>query len=101
MAAARKLKTKRWDSAEHLKTDEDVVAYLNACVEEGGDDPAFLAHALGIVARARNVSQLARDTGMTREGLYRALSATGNPSFATVTKVTRALGYRMTFQPVR
>jgi probable addiction module antidote protein len=57
MAAARKLKTKRWNSGEHLKTDEDVVAYFNACVEEGGDDPAFLAHALGIVARARNVSR--------------------------------------------
>ena len=101
MTTARKLKTKRWDSAEHLKTNEDVAAYLNACVEEGGDDPAFLAHALGIVARARNISQLARDTGMTREGLYRALSANGNPSFATVSKVTRALGYRMTFEPMR
>ena len=101
MTTARKLKTKRWDSAEHLKTNEDVAAYLNACVEEGGDDPAFLAHALGIVARARNISQLARDTGMTREGLYRALSANGNPSFATVSKVSRALGYRMTFEPMR
>ena len=101
MTTARKLKTRRWDSAEHLKTNEDVAAYLNACVEEGGDDPAFLAHALGIVARARNISQLARDTGMTREGLYRALSANGNPSFATVSKVTRALGYRMTFEPMR
>lgn len=99
MVAKRKLKTKRWDSAEHLKTDEDIAAYLNAALEEGGDDPAFLAHALGIVARARNISQLARQTGMTREGLYRALSGKGNPSFATVTKVARALGYRMIFKP--
>jgi probable addiction module antidote protein len=92
------LKTKRWDSAEHLKTEKDIAAYLNACMEEGGDDPAFLAHALGVVARARNISQLARDTGMTREGLYRALSGEGNPSFATVTKVARALGVRLTWK---
>ena len=52
VAAKRKLKTRRWDSTEHLKTDEDVADYLNACLEEGGDDPAFLAHALGVVARA-------------------------------------------------
>ena len=96
-----KLATKRWDSAEHLKSEEDIAAYLNACTEEGGDDPSFLAHALGVVARARNVSQLARDTGMTREGLYRALSGEGNPSFATVAKVARALGYRMLFEPLR
>jgi len=94
------LKTNRWDSAKHLKSEKDIAAYLNACVEEGGDDPGFLAHALGVVARARNISQLSRETGMTREGLYRALSKGGNPSFATVVKVTRALGYRMTFQPV-
>ena len=92
------VKTKRWDSAEHLKTERDIAAYLNACMEEGGDDPAFLAHALGVVARARNISQLARDTGMTREGLYRALSGEGNPSFATVTKVARALGVRLTWK---
>ena len=95
------LKTTRWDSAEHLKSERDIADYLNACLEEGGDDPAFLTHALGVVARARNVSQLSRDTGMTREGLYRALSRKGNPSFATVVKVTRALGFKMAFQPLR
>jgi probable addiction module antidote protein len=100
-ATKRKLKTKRWDSAEHLKMDEDIAAYLNAAMEEGSDDPAFLAHALGVAARAHNISQLARDAGMTRAGLYRALSSDGNPSFATVAKVARALGYRMTFKPVR
>jgi probable addiction module antidote protein len=100
-AAKRKVKTKRWDSAAHLSTATDVVAYLNAAMAEGGDNPAFLAHALGVAARARNISQLARDAGMTRAGLYRALSVDGNPSFATVAKVARALGYRLLLEPVR
>ena len=88
----------RYDSADYLKTDEDIAAYLEACAEE--NDPALMAQALGAVARARNMSQLARDTGLTREGLYKALSAEGNPSFATVTKVARALGFQVTFKPV-
>lgn len=86
----------RYDTADYLKTDEDVVAYLDAAVEDG--DPALMAAALGDVARARNMSQLARDTGMTREGLYKALSGDGNPSFATVIKVAHALGLRMAFK---
>ncbi|CAJ0778455.1 addiction module antidote protein [Ralstonia holmesii] len=89
------VKTRPWDSAEHLKTEADMVAYLDACLEEAGDDPAFITHALGVVARARGMTQLARDTGMTREGLYKALSEEGNPSFATVLKVMRALGIRL------
>lgn len=93
------IKTTLWDSAEHLKTDEDIQLYLDACLEEAADDPAFILHALGIIARAKNMSQLARDTGLTREGLYKALSADGNPSFATVAKVTRALGYRLSVEP--
>ncbi len=92
------IKTKVWDSAEHLKTDEDVQLYLEACIEEGGDDPAFLVHALGVIARAKNMSQLARDTGLTREGLYKALSPDGNPTFATVAKVAKALGLQITVQ---
>ena len=88
------LKTTRWDSAEYLKTETDMAAYLATCFEEAPDDPAFLVHALGVVARARNMSQLARDTGLTREGLYKALSAEGNPSFGTVLKVVEAMGYR-------
>ncbi len=90
--------TTRWDSAEHLKTEEDIKLYLEACLEEAGDDPAFIVHALGIVARARNMSQLARDTGLTREGLYKALSPEGNPTFSTVAKVAKALGFRLTVQ---
>lgn len=61
----------RYDTAEYLKTDSDMAAYLDACLEEAGDDPAFIAHALGVIARARGMSQLARDTGLARENLYK------------------------------
>ncbi len=94
------LATTRWDSAQHLKTEEDMRLYLEACLEDAGDDPVFIVHALGVVARSRNMSQLARDTGLTREGLYKALSGDGNPTFATVTKVAKALGFKLTVQPV-
>jgi probable addiction module antidote protein len=90
-----KLKTTRWDSAQHLKTDEDMVAYLDACLAEAGDDPAFIAHALGVIARAKGMSQLARDTGLGRESLYKALSGEGNPSFGTILKVMHALGVKL------
>lgn len=89
----------RYDTADYLKTEADIAAYLEAAIEEGGNDPAFVARALGVVARARNLSQLARETGMSREGLYKALSGEGNPSFATVAKIVQALGLRVTFRP--
>ncbi len=89
----------RYDTADYLKSDEDIARYMEAVMEEGGDDPAYIAHALGAIARARNMSQLARDTGLTREGLYKALSGEGNPSFATVMKVAHALGLKLTFRP--
>jgi probable addiction module antidote protein len=92
------VKLTRYDTAEHLKTDEDIQAYLDAVLEEGGDDPAYIIHALGIIARAKNMSQLARDTGLSREGLYKALSEEGNPTFATVSKVAKALGLQIKFQ---
>ena len=94
------IKTTRWDSAEHLKTEEDIRLYLEACLEEAEGDPSFIVHALGVIARARNMSQLARDTGLTREGLYKALSPDGNPTFVTVAKVAKALGLRLSVQPV-
>ncbi len=94
-----KLKTKRWDSAEHLKNDEDIAAYIDACLEEAGDDAAFIAHALGVVARAKGMTQLAKDTGLGRESLYKALSGEGNPSFATILKVMHALGVKLHAQP--
>ena len=90
------IKTTRWDSAEHLKTDEDIQFYLEACIEEAGDDPAFIVRALGVIARAKNMSQLSRDTGLSREGLYKAFSEDGNPTFCTVSKVAKALGLQIT-----
>jgi probable addiction module antidote protein len=90
-----KLKLRKWDSAEHLETPEDMAMYLEACFEEAGDDAAFIAKALGHMARAKGMSQLARDTQMGRESLYKALSGDGNPSFATILKVTRALGLQL------
>jgi len=83
----------KWDTAEFLTNDEDIVAYLNAALEEG--DQAALTAALGNIARAKGMTQLAKDTGITRDGLYKALSPEGNPSFSTVQKVVRALGYRL------
>lgn len=88
-----------YDSADYLNTEEGIAAYLEAVLEEGGNDPAFIAHALGVVARARNMSQLARESGLTREGLYKALSGEGNPSFATIVKVADALGLKIHFAP--
>lgn len=74
----------RYDTAEFLKTEEDTLLYLDACLEDG--DPALMARALGVIARARGMSQLARDTGISREGLYRALSSNGNPEFLETVK---------------
>jgi len=90
----------RYDSADYLSSIDDVAAYLEAAVEEAGDDPAFIAQALGTIARSGNVSELARRTGMSREGLYKALSEEGNPSFATIVKVATALGLRIHFDSV-
>jgi probable addiction module antidote protein len=90
-----KIKLRKWDSAEHLNSDEDIALYLDACLEEAGDDPAFIAKALGNIARARGMSQLARETGLGRESLYKALSGEGNPSFATILKVIHALGVKL------
>ena len=91
-------KLSKWDSAEHLKTDEDMAAYLEACLEEAGDDAAFIAKALGNIARAKGMTQLSKDTGLGRESLYKALSGEGNPSFATILKVTHALGLKFHVQ---
>jgi probable addiction module antidote protein len=88
----------RYDTADYLKTEEDIAAYLDAVMAEGEDDPAFVAHALGVVARARNVSKLAREVGMSREGLYKAFSGNGNPSFASVVKLARVLGLKVSFE---
>lgn len=89
------VKLRKWDSAEYLKSDEDMVLYLEACLAEAGDDAAFIAKALGNIARAKGMTQLARDTGLGRESLYKALSGEGNPSFATILKVMSALGIKL------
>lgn len=85
----------RWDAAEHLNTKEDVRLYLEACAEEDPGDGSLIRAALNDIARAQNMSLLARDIGMSREGLYKALSDSGNPSFATVMRITRALGMQL------
>ena len=89
------IKLRKWDSAKYLKTDEDMVLYLETCLEEGGDDAVFIAKALGNIARAKGMTQLARETGLGRESLYKALSGEGNPSFATILKVMSALGIKL------
>lgn len=89
----------RFDAADYLKSDEAVAAYLDAVMDDSPGDAGALAKALGTVARARNMSQLARDTGLSREGLLRALSASGNPSLATLLKVAQALGLKLRFAP--
>lgn len=88
-----KTKTRRWDVVEHLKTEADMVAYLEAALEDG--DPVLVTTVLGDIARAKGMAKLARDTGLGRESLYKALSAEGNPEFATVLKVIRALGLKL------
>lgn len=92
MAKAR-TKTTTWDPARYLTSDEAVAAYLDAALDE--DDPALLAAALGDVARAKGMTEIARETGLGRESLYKALSSDGNPEFGTVQKVVRSLGLRL------
>ena len=92
---AAKTRTAPYDVAEHLRTPEEMAAYLDAWLEEAPDDVAGIARALGDIARAKGMAQVAKDAGLSRESLYRALSAEGNPSFATVLKVARALGMKL------
>jgi probable addiction module antidote protein len=93
-----KEKLTKWDSAELLKTEADISNYLEACFEDG--DPQFITHALGVIAKARGMTQLAKDTGISREGLYKALTDNGNPEFSTVLKVFKALGLRLSLRPI-
>lgn len=84
-----------WDPVDELKTEEDMALYLDACLSEDPGDGSLIRAALNDISRARGMSQLARDTGISREGLYRALGADGNPEFTTVLKVIKALGLRL------
>ena len=92
------LATTAWDPADHLRTEEDRAAYLEAALEEG--DPMLVAAALGDIARAKGMSQVARDAGLGRESLYKALSPPGNPEFATILKVVAALGMQLHATPM-
>jgi probable addiction module antidote protein len=88
-------KTSSYDVAEHLRTPEEMAAYLDAWLEEAPDDAAGIAKALGNIARAKGMTQVAKDAGLSRESLYRALGDGGNPSFSTVLKVAKALGVKL------
>ncbi len=87
-----------WDVVDHLETEEDMIAYLDAALEDG--DPALIVAALGDIARAKGMTQVAREAGLGRESLYKALSPVGNPEFATVLKVISALGLRFHVESV-
>jgi len=92
-----KTRTRPWDAAEHVASAEDAAAYLNACLELS--DAALLAAAIGDIARARGMTEVARSSGLGRESLYKALSQQGNPEFATILRVVDALGLRLTVTP--
>ncbi len=94
-----KTKTKRWDAADHLKSDGDIIAYLEAAFEDG--DSGVVAAALGDIARAKGMTKVARQAGLGRESLYKALSVGGNPELGTVLRVVRALGIKLHAVPAR
>jgi len=90
-----KTKLTRYDVAEHLRTPEEMAAYLDACIEEADGDASFIANALGNIARAKGMAEVARTTGLSRESLYKALSGDRSPSFDTILKVVAALGLQL------
>lgn len=97
MATSRKVKTRAYDSARYLTTDKARAMYLEEAFASG--DAAFIAHALGVVARASGMAQVARSSGLGRESLYKALSADGNPELTTIVKVVKALGLKLSVEP--
>ena len=92
-----KLEASAWDASEYLESEEDIAAYLTAIMEEG--DPALLQAALGDIAKARGMTEIAREANVGRESLYKSLSETGNPSFRTIAKVAASLGLEIAFKP--
>jgi len=89
----------RWDVADYLETEEDTALYLDACLDEDPGDGSLVRAALNDIAKARGMTQLARETGLTREGLYKALSASGNPEFSTMLRVIKALRIKLHAAP--
>lgn len=96
----RSAKYKRFDAADYLKNLDDVATYLEVALEDSTEDPTAVPRALGVIARSQNMSELARRVGMSRDGLYKALSADGNPTWSTILKVTNALGLRFELHSV-
>ncbi len=94
-----KIKTTKYDVAEYLSTPQEMAAYLEACLEEANGDAAFVAKALGNIARAKGMTEIARETGLSRESLYKSLSGERSPSFETVLKVIAALGLKIHAEP--
>lgn len=92
-------KLKDYDVADHLRTPDEMAAYLEACIAESDGDASFVAQALGNIARAKGMSEIARETGLGRESLYKALSGDGNPQFDTILKVAKALGLEISVRP--
>ena len=90
---------RRWDAVNYLRGEADMAAYLEAALDEAGDNPAYITLVLSDIARARGIMQLAKDTGMTRAGLYRALTPGARPSFDTVAKISKALGFDLKLVP--
>ena len=97
----RKTITSRFEIAEHLRTPEEMAAYLEACLKESNGDAAFVSKALGDIARAKGMTQVARDAGLSRESLYKALSGERTPGFDTILKVVRALGMELRAVPLQ
>jgi probable addiction module antidote protein len=95
----RRVETTRYDVADHLRSPEEMAAYLEACLDEAHGDAAFIAKALGDIARAKGMTQVARDAGLSRESLYKALSGTRSPDFDTILRVVAALGLRLHAEP--
>ena len=97
----RKTITSRYDVAEHLRTPKEMAAYFEACLEEANGDAAFIAKALGDIARAKGMAQVARDAGLSRESLYKALSGQRSPGFDTILKVITALELKVPVEAIR
>ena len=93
-------KYQRFDAADYLKDLDDVAVFLEVALEDSAEDPSAVPHALGIIARSQNMSELARRVGMSRDGLYKALAEDGNPTWSTILKVTNALGLRFELHTV-
>ena len=92
--------TTPWNSAEHFKTEEDIQLYLEACLDEAGGDSDALIHALNIIARAKNLGQIDKDSGLTNDELYQIFTPDSNPTFAMVAKFVNALGFKLTVEPI-